>query len=134
MAIHALLTDLLKSFDCIDSQLIIAKLNSYGVDIDSLYFLASYLEKREKRAKVNSSYINFDDIFSSASQGFILGPLLFNKYICHLFFRIGDLDIAIYAADNTPLLHHYTIIVTRTLSQLYITLTLYHTAQGQPIY
>ena len=39
--------------------------------------------------------------------------------------------------DNTGILidsHHYTIIVTRASSQLYITLTLYHTAQGQPIY
>ena len=103
VAIHALLTDLFKAFDCIDSQLIIAKLNSYGVDTDLLYFLASYLEKRKKRTKVNGSYSNFDDIVSGVSQGFILGPLLFNRYICNLFFRIGDLDIAIYAADNAPL-------------------------------
>ena len=74
----ALLTDLSKAFDCINHQLLIAKLNAYGVDTNSLYFLASYLEKRKQRTKLNGSYSNFDDIFSGVPQGSILGPLLFN--------------------------------------------------------
>ena len=76
----ALLADLCKAFDCIDHQLLIAKLNAYGVDTNSLYFLASYLEKRKQRTKVNGSYSNFDDIFRGVPQGSILGPLLFNIY------------------------------------------------------
>ena len=35
---------------------------------------------------------------------------------------------------NLRTLHYYTIIVTHAPYQLYITLTLYHSAQGQPIY
>ena len=98
----ALLTNLSKAFDCIDHQLLIAKLNAYGVDTNSPYFLASYLEKRKQRTKLNGSSSNFDDIFSGVSQGSILGPLLFNIYICDLSFGIGDLDIARYADGNTP--------------------------------
>ena len=98
----ALLTDLSKAFDCIDHQLLIAKLNAYGVETNSLYFLASYLEKRKQRTKVNGSYSKFNEIFSGVPQGSILGPLLFNIYICDLFFDASDIDIASYADDNTP--------------------------------
>ena len=52
-----LLTDLFKVFDCIDHQLLNAKLNACGVDINSLYFQAS-----KQRTKVSGSYSNFDHI------------------------------------------------------------------------
>ena len=35
-------------------------------------------------------------------QGSILGQLLFNAYICDLFYDIEDLDFASFADDNTP--------------------------------
>ena len=70
----ALFTDLSKAVDCIDHQLLIAKLNGYGIDTNSQYFLASYLEKRKQRTKVNGSYSNFDNIFGGMPQSSILGP------------------------------------------------------------
>ena len=35
-------------------------------------------------------------------QGSILGPELFNVYICDVFSEINDCDIVSYADDNTP--------------------------------
>ena len=35
-------------------------------------------------------------------QGSILGPQLFNAYMCYLFYDIDDLDFASFGNDNTP--------------------------------
>ena len=42
----AVLTNLSKAFDCIDHNLLIAKLNAYGFEKRSLEFTHSYLTKR----------------------------------------------------------------------------------------
>ena len=100
----ALLTDHSKAFDWIDHESLIAKLYAYRFDKDLLYFINSYLRGRKQITKINSSYSAFAEIIFGASQGFILGPLLFNIYICYLFSKTSDvdIDIASYADDNTP--------------------------------
>ena len=52
----ALLTDLPKAFDCKIHDLLIAKLQAYGFDDDSLNFVCNYLLGREQRMKINSSF------------------------------------------------------------------------------
>ena len=99
----ALLTDLSKAFDHeLDHELLIAKLYAYCFDKNSLYFINSYLKGRKQGTKINSSYSAFAEILFGVPQGSILGPLLFNIYICDLFIENSDIDIANYADDNTP--------------------------------
>ena len=52
----AFLTDLSKAFDCIDHELIIAKLNANGFNNSSLTFIYSYLSERKQKTKAKSSY------------------------------------------------------------------------------
>ena len=52
----ALLTDLSKAFDCLDHELLIAKLNAYGFSLTALKLVHNYLSNRKQRTKINSSY------------------------------------------------------------------------------
>ena len=100
----ALLTDLSKVFDCIDHELLIAKVYVYAFDNNSLYLINSYLKGQRQRTKINSSYSAFAEIIFGVALGSILGSLLFNFYICDLFFENSDIDIANYADGNTLIL------------------------------
>ena len=48
----AVLTGLSKGFDCIDHELLIAKLNAYVFDSPSLKFISAYLISRNKKLKL----------------------------------------------------------------------------------
>ena len=104
-----LLTDLSKAFDCINHELLIAKLYAYGFDITSVRYIYSYLTNRKQRVKINSSFSEWSRIKYGVPEGSILGPLLFNIYICDLFFNIIDIDVANYADDTTPYVYESTI-------------------------
>ena len=98
----ALLTDLSKAFDCIMHDLLIAKLQAYGFDDDSLNFICNYLVDREQRVKINSSFSTWSKIENGLPQGSIPGPLLFNINTLDMFFEQKDVNFAAYADDNTP--------------------------------
>ena len=97
-----LLTDLSKAFDCLIHDLMIAKLNAYGFDYNSLKLIYSYLSNRHQRVRVNCSYSSWNEIVYGVPQGSILGPLLFNIYLSDFFMFCKDSDIANYADDNSP--------------------------------
>ena len=94
----AFLTDLSKAFDCLPHDLLIAKLHASGIKKSSLKLLFSYLKKRKQRVRLNNTY---SDILFGVPQGSTLGPLLFNIFLCDLFWFLDNIPVVNYADDNT---------------------------------
>ena len=54
-AFGTLLTDLSKAFDCLDHELLIAKLNVYGFSLPALRLINDYLSNRRQRTRIANS-------------------------------------------------------------------------------
>ena len=93
---------LLKAFDCINHDLLTAKLHAYGFSLESLTFIQSYLTNRIQRVKINSLFSEYSNVESGVPQGSISGPHFFNVFICDLLFDDIDIDLTNYADDTTP--------------------------------
>ena len=102
-----------ESFNCLSHELLIAKLHTYGFDKRSLVLIYNYLSNCKQRVKVNDSYSYWKEILLGVPQGSILGPLLFNIFICDMFYFMEDFEIANYADDSTPFsakLNHKSVV------------------------
>ena len=84
--------DLSKTYDCVNLDLMIAKLEAYGVSENSLGLIQNYLFQRQRRVKFGSSLSEWLEIILGVAQGSILGPILFNDFFNYLLLFIKETD------------------------------------------
>ena len=96
-----LFVDLSKTFDCLQQDLLLAKLYAYGFDYKSLKLISSFLINRKCITKINLSFSELDHLLIGVPQGSVMGPLLINIYMRDLFVFIAESNVANYADDTT---------------------------------
>ena len=69
--VGTILMDLSKAYDCLPHELLVAKLEAYGVGKAALNLISNYLSHRKQRTEIGSSYSDWYEIIRGVPQGSI---------------------------------------------------------------
>ena len=94
--------DLSKAFDTLDHNILVSKLECYGIRGLCLDWIKSYLTNRKQFVQFNDSVSTEQIITCGVPQGSILGPLFFILYI-NDFPKIFELANSMLFADDTSI-------------------------------
>ena len=111
----AVFLDLSKAFDTLSHELLLKKLNIYGIRGHCNNWFRSYLTNRKLHAKCKTLSSNTAEISKQylithgTAQGSCLGPLLFNIFCNDIYINIVHCKLILFADDTTLYESHRNI-------------------------
>ena len=93
--------DLSKAFDTLDHNILLYKLNCYGIRGPALNLFKSYLSNRQQYVEFRNYRSPYAPISIGVPQGSILGPLLFIIYVNDITAASDIFNCTMYADDTT---------------------------------
>ena len=117
--------DLTKAFDTVDHELLLDKLDRYGIRGHANSFFRSYLNKRKQYTAINGVDSSICDVKCGVPQGSVLGPLLFALHTNDIYRAVGKDNIRLFANDTALFmcnanLYTLTLDVASKFSDLYL--------------
>ena len=98
--------DLSKAFDTLNHNILLDKLNFYGIRGLANVWIQNYLSGRKQHVVYNQKISTENNIVCGVPQGSILGPLLFLLYINDLPLSSNSSHFIIFADDTNILFSH----------------------------
>ena len=111
----SIFVDLTKAFDTVDHEILLDKLDRYGIRGHTNDFFRSYLSDRQQYTVINRVNSALKNITCGVPQGSVLGPLFFAIYINDIYNAVGQNYVRLFAAD-TALFKHHPDVNTLTLN------------------
>ena len=102
----SIFVDLTKAFDTVDHEILLYKLDRYGIRGHANDFFRTYLTNRLQYTVINGTKSALNAVTCGVPQGSVLGPLFFALYRNDIYESVGMDHVRLFADDTALYMWH----------------------------